>query len=104
MIPALTNHIWQSMLFAVVAGLLTMAFRGNRAQVRYWLWCSASLKYFVPFSLLIGLGSNLRWAPATQQMATQIATPEVSFRMEQLAQPFSGVQPVAPSMPATRDW
>jgi hypothetical protein len=34
MIGALTNHLWQSTLFAVVAGLLTVAFRQNRANVR----------------------------------------------------------------------
>jgi cytochrome c-type biogenesis protein CcmH/NrfF len=41
MIPSLTNitnHLWQSTVFAVVAGLVTVAFRANRAHVRYWLW------------------------------------------------------------------
>jgi hypothetical protein len=55
MITALTNHLWQSTMFAIVAGLLTLAFRKNRAKVRYWLWFSASLKFFIPFSLLINL-------------------------------------------------
>ncbi len=45
MIAELTNHLWQSTLFAVAAGLLTVAFRKNRAQVRYWLWFSASFKF-----------------------------------------------------------
>jgi len=43
------NHLWQSTVFAVAAGLLTLAFRKNRAQVRYWLWFSGSVKFFVPF-------------------------------------------------------
>ncbi len=64
MIGELTNHLWQSTLFAVAAGLLTVAFRKNRAQVRYWLWLSASLKFLIPFSLLMSLGSHLEWAPA----------------------------------------
>jgi len=38
MTGAITNHVWQSTLFAVAAGLLTLVFRRNRAQVRYWLW------------------------------------------------------------------
>ena len=59
MIGELTNHLWQSTLFAVAAGLLTVAFRKNRAQVRYWLWFSASLKFLIPFSLLMSLGSHL---------------------------------------------
>ena len=45
MIAELTNHLWQSTIFAVVAGFLAVAFRKNRAQVRYWLWLSASFKF-----------------------------------------------------------
>ena len=48
MIARLTNHLWQSTLFAVAAALLTLVFRKNRAQVRYWLWFSASLKLLFP--------------------------------------------------------
>jgi len=66
----LTNHLWQSTLFAIAAGLLTVAFRKNRAQIRYWLWFSASLKFFVPFALLMALGSRLGWEPAAKKIAT----------------------------------
>ena len=52
MIPSqlqpLANHLWQSTLFAAVAGLLTLALRKNRAQTRYWLWLAASDE--VPYS------------------------------------------------------
>ena len=41
----MTNHLWQSTIFAVAAGLLTFVFRKNRARVRYWLWLSAPLKF-----------------------------------------------------------
>jgi hypothetical protein len=34
MIRELTNHLWQSTLFALAAALLTLAFRVNRAHVR----------------------------------------------------------------------
>jgi len=64
MIGELINHVWQSTLFAVVAWLLTIAFRKNRAQVPHWLWFSASFKFLIPFSLLMALGSQLEWAPA----------------------------------------
>src|SRR5437867_5352403 len=87
MMGTLTNHLWQSTLFAVVAALLTVAFRKNRAQVRYWLWFSASLKFFVPFSLLMSFGSHLDWAPA----AKKIATPAVSLAIEQITEPFPDV-------------
>jgi bla regulator protein BlaR1 len=100
MIGTWTNHLWQSTLFAVAAGLLTVAFRKNRAQVRYWLWLSASFKFLIPFSLLMGLGSRLDWAPGAQK----IATPAVSFTMVQMTQPFPDTLPLAPPTRGTRDW
>ena len=66
----MTNHLWQSTVFAIVVGILTLAFRKNRAQVRYWLWFSASLKFFLPLSLLIGLGSLVQWTPAAHEITT----------------------------------
>jgi hypothetical protein len=39
----LANHLWQSTLFAAVAGLLTLTLRKNRAQNRHWLWLAASV-------------------------------------------------------------
>ena len=83
----LTNHLWQSTLFAFAAGLLTIVFRKNRASVRYWLWLSASLKFFLPFSLLMSLGSYLDRTPAARQFAAQISIP-VSFTIEQISEPF----------------
>jgi beta-lactamase regulating signal transducer with metallopeptidase domain len=104
MIGELMTHLWQSTFFAVVAGLLTLAFRKNRAQVRYWLWLSASLKFFIPFALLIGLGSRLGWMPAAQK----IATPVVSFAVEYVAQPFPETISIMPRLELTnrqsRDW
>jgi len=64
----LTNHLWQSTLFALAAGLLTTAFRGNKAQVRHWLWFSASLKFLLPFALLMSLGSDLHRTPSLPRM------------------------------------
>jgi len=63
MIP-LFNHLWQSTLFAAVAGLLTLAFRKSQARARYWLWLTASVKFLFPFSLLVGIGSHIEWRTA----------------------------------------
>src|SRR5207253_4891867 len=60
--PALGNHLWQSTLFAVTAGLLTLILRKNHARARYWLWLAASVKFLIPFSLLISIGSHLAWS------------------------------------------
>src|SRR5260370_27035612 len=83
------NHLWQSTIFAAVAWLLTIAFRQNRAHVRYWLWFSASVKFFVPFALLINLGSRLPWAPAAQSIAEQ----GIAVTIVQISQPFPGAWP-----------
>ena len=64
MAPALGNHLWQSTLFALGAGLLAWALRGNQARVRYWLWLAASVKFLVPFSALVAIGNRLSWSPA----------------------------------------
>jgi len=104
MIGELTNHLWQSTLFAGAAALLTVAFRRNRAKVRYWLWFSASLKFFVPFSLLMSLGSHLEWAPAARGRAPQIAAPSVSLTIVQISRPFRDTSRLAPSTRAARDW
>ncbi len=78
----LANHLWQSTLFAAAAGLLTLAFKKNRAQVRYWLWLAASVKFLVPFSLLVSAGSRLEWSKAST------ATSGFTFVMEEMSQPF----------------
>ena len=36
--PGLGNHLWQSTLVALMAGLLTLALRKHHARSRYWLW------------------------------------------------------------------
>ena len=101
MTEELTNHLWQSTLFAVAAGLLTLVFRENRASVRYWLWFSASIKFFVPFGLLIGLGSRFWQMPAGQS----VAAPAVSFAVEAITQPFPRALSTAPSPGGhTVDW
>jgi len=92
------NHLWQSTVFAAAAGLLTLVFRKNRAQVRYWLWLSASLKFLAPLSLLIGLGGH--WtAPAAK-----MAMPTVSMAIEQVTEPFPDTVAFTPPASHRRDW
>jgi uncharacterized protein (TIGR03435 family) len=100
MINALTNHLWQSTLFAIGAGLLTLAFRKNRAQVRYWLWFSASLKLLIPFSLLLNLGGFLGRHAATKTLAA----PAVTYTIVRMAEPFPQAPALVPSEPTHRDW
>jgi uncharacterized protein (TIGR03435 family) len=100
MIGELTNHLWQSTLFAVAAGLLTAAFRGNKAQVRHCIWFSASLKFLLPFALLMSLGSYLERTPSLQK----IAVPVVSESVLQIAEPFSATSSYVPPARRAIDW
>jgi len=58
MLTGVASHLWQSTLFAVVAGLLTLTMRQERARVRYWVWLAASVKFLVPFEGLSVMGSR----------------------------------------------
>src|SRR5215469_15584345 len=62
----LANHLWQSTVFAGAMWALALILRQNRAAVRYWLWLAASVKFLLPFSLLVSTGTELarRTAPA----------------------------------------
>ncbi len=64
MMAFIANHLWQSTLVAGFAGLFTLAFRRHRAQVRHGIWLAASLKFLVPFALLVGAGSQMGWRPS----------------------------------------
>ncbi|HLK62816.1 MAG TPA: M56 family metallopeptidase [Bryobacteraceae bacterium] len=100
MLSQLMNHLWQSTVYAVGAGLLTLALRKNRAHVRFWLWLSASLKFLVPFALLMSLGSFVEWKPAP--MARGAATvPNAVF---EAAEPFAAALPAVPSKSNSHNW
>ena len=81
---ALGDHLWQSTLFAVVAGLLTLILRNNHARARYWLWLAASMKFLIPFSLLVALGSHLPWSRGSAGTKAGLY-----FAMEEVSQPFT---------------
>jgi len=95
---ALANHLWQSTVFAAAAGGVTLVLRKNRAQVRYWVWLIASLKFLLPFSLLIAAGTNLHWSrrPVVQQS-------QASMVIEQISQPFTAVAPAQPAQLPTAE-
>ena len=71
MIVALLDHLWQSTLFAGGAGILALTLKNHRARLRHGLWLAASLKFLVPFSLLVRLGAAL--APPTPPFAVSAA-------------------------------
>ena len=78
-----SSHLVESTLFAGVAALLTLAFRANKAEVRFWLWLSASLKFLIPFALLSIAGSHIRaWAPAPSLERIGATIPTFSYAAE----------------------
>jgi uncharacterized protein (TIGR03435 family) len=93
------NHLWQSTMFAAVAGLMTLVFRSNRAAVRYWLWFAASCKFLVPFALLMRLG---RLVPAPS--ANAIAPIGVPVAVEFVAQPFPETPAFVPASRRSISW
>ncbi|HEY3738916.1 MAG TPA: M56 family metallopeptidase, partial [Bryobacteraceae bacterium] len=95
MITELANHLWQSTLFACVIGLLAVTMRRNRAAVRHALWLAASLKFLVPFSLLMSLGSEIEWRrpPAVLQPRLHV--------VEQVSEPFQRLSSSAPVLAPT---
>src|SRR5690349_8624883 len=97
MTEALINHLWQSTLFALSAALATLAFRRNSAGVRFLLWWAASLKFLIPFSVFVLIGTHLRASMA----AALRATPPLPLVIDQITQPGAlmmsnfGVTPAA---------
>ncbi len=100
---AIANHLWQSTAVTAIAWLLTLCLRNNHARTRYWVWMIASVKYLIPFSLLITAGESLHSA-----FATPIQQPALAAAMEQIALPFpqaasqavsySSATPVSPAV------
>jgi TonB family protein len=82
--PAVANHLWQSTLFALLTAVLVLALRKNQARVRHHLWLAASLKFFLPFSLLTSLGAHL--ATLTRSPEAQ---PRFYFVFQKVSQPFT---------------
>src|ERR1700733_9559751 len=80
------NHLWQSSCFALLAGLLAFLLRKNSPKVRYWVWLSASLKFLIPFALLVSLGSV---APRPARNAVSVAAPVFPNTLVQITEPFS---------------
>src|SRR5690348_679946 len=95
----LANHVWQSTLFAAAAGLLALALRKSPARVRHGVWLIASLKFLVPFSVLVFLGSQLSWHTASAP-----AAPHLSMVMDQVSQPFAIPLVTAPSPRTAQPW
>jgi beta-lactamase regulating signal transducer with metallopeptidase domain len=76
------DHLWQSTLFAGLAGLVVLALRRNGARLRHAIWFAASLKFLIPFAVLTQAGGWLAL------LLPQMSAPPV-LALQSVAQPFS---------------
>jgi bla regulator protein blaR1 len=95
MLNELGNHLWQSTIFVAAVAVASFALRKNRARLRYWLWMSASLKFLIPFSLLVSIGARLD-VPDDSPVLPAV-------RVEQISTSFSPVY-LPPQPPEVRWW
>jgi len=102
--PWLLNHLWQSTLCAGVTALLALMLRENSAANRYRLWLAASVKFLIPFSLLVTLGNQLNWrspapAPASAMSPIRLTEPIVAERdsspdlLKRVTEPLTAMVP-----------
>ncbi len=104
MITTLADHLWQSTLVAVMLGALASTLRDHAARLRYVVWFCASIKFLVPFSLLVAAGQQigthaLPAAPAKPIAAATLAatnSSEWGALMGRIARPASAVAPSGP--------
>lgn len=82
---AFGDHLWQTTLFGIVACVLGVLLRKAPARVRSWIWLAASLKFLVPFSLLIAMGGLL----APQRRANAALEPASYYSVDTFSQPFT---------------
>jgi len=83
MLDMLWNHLWQSTVFAAVVAVVGVAFRRNRAQVRYWLWLAASVKFLIPFGALLWIGTQIELMPIERSGQAIVGV------LDNVAQPFT---------------
>jgi len=99
MITAIVNHLWQSSVIGLAAWLVAFTLRRNGAGVRHAVWLVASLKFLLPFSLLIGLGGALSWRTAAGPVTT--TAPAIVQAVQTITEPFAQPAPVPLDIAAT---
>jgi beta-lactamase regulating signal transducer with metallopeptidase domain len=98
-VTALLDHLWQSTLFALPLGALTLLLRRHAASLRFWLWFAASLKFLVPFSVLMAMG-----AAVTYPVAPMLPDGPTLEALQNTAAPFTNA-PAANVVPdGTTHW
>jgi uncharacterized protein (TIGR03435 family) len=85
LLESVADHLWQSTAVLALVAALALLLRDNRAQVRYWLWLLASMKFAVPFALLAAIGTGIS-LPAGRTAVSELVAPAAA-----VAEPFGHV-------------
>ena len=86
------DHLWQSTMFGAACGALSVFLRRSQARVRYGLWLAASMKFLIPFSLLVSVGSRWAWT-ASSAAPSRV---ELYSAMDEVSRPFTQAVATAP--------
>jgi uncharacterized protein (TIGR03435 family) len=92
----LAHHLWQSTIGCVVLLVLTLMLRRNAARLRFRLWMLASVKFLLPFSLLVTAGESLsarKAAPAVQPFFSVVMEGPVARAEQPIAKPHEVSSP-----------
>jgi len=89
MTTALVNHLWQSTVVVLAAAVVVRALHRNQARVRHAVWLTASLKFLVPFSMMISLGAAFAWRSAPTPAGA--AAPAFVETIQTITEPFAGL-------------
>ncbi len=90
----LADHLWQSTVFAAAVWLVASSLRSSLARVRYGLWMTASVKFLLPFSLLVSAGGLL---PRETKPLSPTQTPLYAgfyASGDAMSRPFANLRPV----------
>jgi beta-lactamase regulating signal transducer with metallopeptidase domain len=98
-VTALLDHLWQSTLFALPLGGLTLLLRRHAASLRFWLWFAASVKFLVPFSVLMAVGAGVTFPVVP--MLPNGPTLEV---LQDTAAPFTNAPAISVVPDGTPNW
>jgi bla regulator protein blaR1 len=91
MISTVGDHLWQCTVFVAACGVLSLFLRRSQARVRCWLWLAASMKFLIPFSLLVSIGSRWAWTPSPAAHSRV----ELYSAMDELSRPFTQTVAIA---------
>jgi len=98
--PQIADHLWQSTAVVLAAWLVTLALRANQARVRHAIWLAASIKFLVPFALLIAAGNLL---PHPKQAVAPVVYSAMDVVEEPFAQSFVPLPPPVVHVPTIRE-